>query len=230
MKNIIDEKPTTDPHGRLLYCTRFVSDDDIKNKRILDIGCGFGWFELNAIKRKAKHIIGIETTNNDLKTAKKSIKNDKVSFQIGSALKLPFKDKSFDTVVSWEVLEHIPKNGEKRMFQEVHRVLKPNGIFYLSTPNQSVLSNVLDPAWWLINHRHYTMGDLIALSEKNGFKVEKIVTRGSWWEIIGINNLYVSKWIFRRKPFFERNIQGKQDKEYQNNYGFTNIFIKSRRT
>ena len=42
MKNIVGETPMDPLHARLLFSTRFVSDTDIEDKTILDLGCGFG--------------------------------------------------------------------------------------------------------------------------------------------------------------------------------------------
>lgn len=226
MKNIIEEKPTDELHGRTLYNTKFVLDEDILNKKILDIGCGFGWFELNAEKRGAEKIVGIELEEKDLSTGKKYIQSEKIEFRQGSAIEIPLPNESFDTVVSWEVIEHIPKNTEDKMFKEVNRVLKNEGVFYLSTPYDSFFSKIFDPAWWLIGHRHYSTKILTNLAKQNGFEVEKIILNGGFWEILGINNLYIAKWIFRRRPFFENFINKKQNEEFQIKRGLVNIFIK----
>jgi ubiquinone/menaquinone biosynthesis C-methylase UbiE len=135
MKNLLNEKPNSKLIGRLKFTVKkFIKEKDVVNKKVLDIGCGYGWFELNALKRGVKEIHGIEITDEDLKTVRENIKDLRAKFKKGGALKLPFRDNYFDTVVSWEVIEHIPKNTEDRMFKEVSRVLKKNGIFYLSTP------------------------------------------------------------------------------------------------
>jgi len=226
MKNIINEKPSLELHGRPLYNTVFVDDSDLYCKTILDIGCGYGWFELNALKRGCNKIIGVELAENDLNTAKVNINNKRAEFQVGNAIELPFNDCLFDTVVSWEVIEHIPKNTETKMFNEVNRVLKIGGVFYLSTPLNNFFSNLFDPAWWLIGHRHYKKEKLIKLAKNNGFVVDKVNLNGGCWEILGINDLYLAKWIFRRRPFFETFINRKQDSEYKEKNGFTNIFLK----
>jgi len=66
------------------------------------------------------------------------------------------------------------------MFKEVFRVLKPGGRFYLSTPYSNVFSRFLDPAWWFINHRHYSANDLFGLANNNGFSIERISINGGW--------------------------------------------------
>lgn len=228
MKNIINTKPAEDLHGRILFTTAFIDDPDFKNKDILDVGCGYGWFELNILNKNCHKITGIEISENDLKTAKDNINNDNVKFEIGSAIQLPFYDNTFDTVVSWEVIEHIPKNTEYQMFFEINRVLKNNGVFYISTPLDN-LSKIFDPAWWLIGHRHYKKDNLIKFAKINGFKVEKIVLTGGLWEILGMNNMYIAKWLFRRAPFFKNFFNEKLDGEYKKEDGFVNIFIKFRK-
>jgi len=224
LKNIIDEKPTDPLSGRALFTTKFVSNLDIKGKRLLDVGCGYGWFELNALKRNCKRIVGIEVSDSDLETARKHIKNKKVFFRVGSAIDLPFKSNSFDTVVSWEVIEHIPKNMEKKMFQEIYRVLKHGGVFYLSTPNNNFLSNMFDPAWWLIGHRHYSKEQILNLSKKY-FSLSKFTTRGKWWDIVSILNLYISKWVFRRKPFLKDFINKLNNRDYKTK-GYVGLYVK----
>jgi SAM-dependent methyltransferase len=230
MKNILNEKPKTDLKGRLKYSVEFVSNEDIQNKNILDIGCGYGWCELNFLNRGVNKICGIEISENDLKTIKENIQSKKAEFKIGSAIQIPYPDNYFDTAVSWEVIEHIPKNNELKMFSEVSRVLKKNGMFYLSTPYENYLSNILDPAWWLIGHRHYTSKKLREYGEKNGFEVIEIKTCGGIFSLFSIINLYISKWIFRREPFFKDFFIRKDHEEYfDNKPGIFNIFIKYRK-
>jgi ubiquinone/menaquinone biosynthesis C-methylase UbiE len=226
MKNITEQKPTDALHGRTAFTVKFVEDKDLKDKKILDIGSGYGWFELHCLVKGAKHVTGIEIEEKDLVTAKKYIKNKQIDFEKGSATDIPLKNDSVDTVVSFEVIEHIPKNTEYKMFKEVNRVLKSGGAFYLSTPHRSVISTLLDPAWWLIGHRHYQRQELTKFANKTGFKVEKTTIRGGWYEVIWLLNLYISKWIFRRKPLCELYFQQKLTKEFQEKEGFTNIYFK----
>jgi ubiquinone/menaquinone biosynthesis C-methylase UbiE len=229
MKNILNQKPSLELNGRLRESVSFASDLDLQNKNVLDIGCGFGWFELNALNRGIKKITGTEISEDDLKTAKENVINEKVDFKVASALDLPFEDNSFDTVVSWEVIEHIPKNTEDKMFSEVKRVLKPNGVFYLSTPHKSFFSNIFDPAWWLIEHRHYEIDELKKFAENNGFEVLDFKIKGGFWSLFSSLNMYLSKWIFKRKPILESYFVGRENVEYGKENGFVDVFIKFRK-
>lgn len=225
MRNLLNEKPTKTLHGRLLASVNFVSDVDLVNKEVLDIGCGYGWCELNFLKRGVNKIVGLEISENDLIPAKENVRNDRVDFKVASGVNLPFENKSFDTVVAWEVIEHIPKNTETFMFKEVYRVLKLGGCFYLSTPHKSVLTNILDPAWWLIGHRHYSLKNLIKFAQNNNFEILESKVVGSWWTLFSIIDLYISKWILRRNKLFNNFLNKKEDEEFFSK-GFTNVFIK----
>lgn len=228
MKNILNEKPSKKLSGRLRKTFSFVDVKDITNKTIINVGCGYGWFELHAFKKKPKKIVGIEISENDLVTIRENIKNTNFSTKVGSAIDLPFKDRSADTIVSWEVIEHIPKNTEHKFFEEVHRVLKKNGVFYLSTPYRSFLSTTLDPAFWLIGHRHYSKKDFIKYAEANNFIIEKCDVTAGNWTVVSQLNTYISKWIFRRSPFFQDFFLRKEDAEYLKK-GTHNIFVKFRK-
>ncbi|MDO8657850.1 MAG: class I SAM-dependent methyltransferase [Candidatus Levybacteria bacterium] len=225
MKNIIGDKPNLPLHGRLLEAVSFVDKKDIYNKRVLDIGCGYGWYEVDALKKNPKKIYATEISAEDLSTIKTNLKNSKITYGIASAIDLPFKKNSIDTVVSWEVIEHIPENSEATMFTEVSSVLKKNGAFYLSTPNRHILSILFDPGWWLINHRHYSSSQLINFGKKNNLKLEKIQIKGGKWELIGLLLMYFSKWVLRRKTLLVKALNKRLDKEYGSN-GFMTIFIK----
>ncbi len=226
MINILGTKPDTILNGRKKFSIDYVDKKDLKNTRFLNIGCGFGWFELNILNYDIDGVIGIEITEEDLSTAKENVINKKVHFEISSAIDLPLDDNSFDTVVSWEVIEHIPKNKEMEMLREVNRVLKDNGILYLSTPYKSFFSTFLDPAWWLIGHKHYSKNSISMLAERSNFVINKMEVKGGWYEILSWWNLYIAKWVFRREPFLEHAMTSKVNKEWSQDKGFTNIFLK----
>lgn len=101
----------------LYYAQKFYQ----ANAKALDLGCGDGYWS-----EKLKQI-GYQTTSVDSEKRYKDI-------QIINANKpLPFPDNSFDLVWSLEVIEHLDK--PEQVFQEIKRVLKPNGHFILTTPN-----------------------------------------------------------------------------------------------
>lgn len=98
------------------------------NQIILDLGCGTGYFA-NVLSKKGK-VIGLEIEEESLKFAAKKYKN-KAKFVVGSGLDLPFKNNSFNVVLTSEVIEHVP--DDKTFLYEIKRVLKRNGTLILTT-------------------------------------------------------------------------------------------------
>ncbi|MBM4251408.1 MAG: class I SAM-dependent methyltransferase [Deltaproteobacteria bacterium] len=228
MKNLINEGSESELHGGQLYAVhRFVDRNDLEGMSVLDIGCGFGWFEHAALRLGIKKICALDVSDQDLAAVRKHITDQRVEFKVGSGIKLPYPDQTFDTVVSWEVLEHIPKGTEPEFFREIKRVIKPNGKIYLSTPHNSLLVNLLDPAYSLIGHRHYSLPQIAGLAANAGLHVETMTVKGGIFESLFILNLYIAKWIFRRRPFFEAWFHRVSDRRYmEQGAGTFQIFVK----
>lgn len=227
MRNILGEKPTDPLHGRLAFSAAWVAPEDLADRRVLDVGCGYGWFEQYALGCGTRFVVGTERSESDLETARTHIADPRVDFRTGDALAIPFEDATFDTVVSWEVIEHVPKGTEPRMFAEVRRVLRPGGHFYLSTPHRTPLANVTDPAWWLVGHRHYGVEQVRAFAENGGFDVVEITLRAGHWYILASLDMYVSKWLLRRAPVLSRLTRPAQEREFARD-GFAMLFAKLR--
>jgi len=104
-----------------------------KNEKILDVGCGTGFFASKAAKRQA-NIIGLDMSENMLKVAEKIAKknNLKIKFIKGNAEKLPFKNCSFDKVIAVDLIGHLP--NPQKFIKEVGRVIKNGGKFILAWP------------------------------------------------------------------------------------------------
>jgi len=96
---------------------------------ILDVGCGDG--SLRKYLAPSVFYIGLDIT--------KKWWDGTFDFVMADATKLPFKKSSFDNVVALELIEHL--FNPKRFIEEVHRVLKNDGLFVLSTPNIACLLN-----------------------------------------------------------------------------------------
>ncbi len=186
----------------------------LAGKRILDIGCSFGWLEKFALEKGALEAVGIEPEERSFFNARREVPRAK--FKIGRAEKLPFKDGAFNKVIMLEVLEHLPRGQEKRAFAEVNRVLAPSGTFILSTPNFTPLNVLLDPAWFF-GHRHYSLSWLEKELAKTGFKIEKATLYGGFWEVFRMIPHYIFKWFFwwedPFRGFFEEKMKLEQKKE-----------------
>lgn len=228
MINRLREKSSDKLSPRNSVFLDFIKIKNLHNKKILDIGCGFGWFEYS-VKNIVKKVIGIDINKYNIRKLKSEFRSKKVDFLVASALNIPFKDNFFDYVVSCEVIEHLPKNSEKYFFKEIVRVLKPGGKFFMTTPYKNIWSIFFDPAWWLIKHRHYSYNELKKMTKNIGLVEMDYQIVGGWWNLLGLLNMYISKWIFRREKFFKKFFDDKENKEMLRKDGFMNLFISFRK-
>ena len=104
----------------------------VKDKIVVDIASGAG-YGTNLIASKAKHVTGVDYSEDAIEYAKKLYSATNLKFIKGDALDLPFEDNSVDVVVSLETIEHL--TDPEKFVKEVKRVLRPNGVFIVSTPN-----------------------------------------------------------------------------------------------
>ena len=230
MHNILNQAPPEELHGRLAFTVgSFVPKSRVNGMSVLNIGCGYGWFEKWATNVGVAKMGAIDVTDTDLDTARKHVTDPRVEFKVGSAIEIPYPDASFDTVVSWEVIEHIPRNTEPKMFAEVRRVLKPGGHFLLSTPNRHWLSILLDPTVIPIDHRHYSFEFLEGIARAQGFVPVGHEVKCGFLEALDMWNLYVSKWIFRRDRFFKARSLRMTDYDYSRPRGFNTLFAHFRK-
>lgn len=114
----------------LHYLGDYVKEGD----KVLDIGCGNGRF-LEAVSNTDFQYTGIDSSRSFIKQARETY-GKRGAFVRGDALSLPFEDNSFDTIVSFGVLHHIPSKAYRKQFlAEARRVLKPGGIMIITVWN-----------------------------------------------------------------------------------------------
>ncbi|UCD55972.1 MAG: class I SAM-dependent methyltransferase [Candidatus Hydrogenedentota bacterium] len=97
---------------------------------ILDLGCGNGYFAKVALNKR------IHTgCDKDFPQARRARSSGAYQHtMVGDVCDLPFKDRSFDTIICNCVLEHVQDVG--RTLQEVFRVLAPGGMFVFTVPTE----------------------------------------------------------------------------------------------
>lgn len=110
---------------------------DLKNKQILDIGCGKGMVGfLIRTQRDLMNstLIGMDISKSFLSFSKKHNIYDKLV--VGDITKkLPFKDNSVDLIICSEVIEHMKKEIGEKLLNEIDRIVAKNGRVIITTPN-----------------------------------------------------------------------------------------------
>ena len=101
-------------------------ESELKHSDVLEIGTGAGIISHDLAKR-ARSLTSVDV--NDERTETEGYKYIRVE-----SPQLPFDDDVFDIVLSNQVIEHIPE--QDLHLAEALRVLRPNGVLYLATPNR----------------------------------------------------------------------------------------------
>lgn len=109
---------------------------DLNNKTVLEIGCGRGGFSNYLVR----HYTGITSlfacdySESALKIGRSvSSSQSKITWQQEDIQKLSFDNNTFDTIISCETIEHVPRPHSA--LRELYRVLKPEGRLVLTCPN-----------------------------------------------------------------------------------------------
>jgi ubiquinone/menaquinone biosynthesis C-methylase UbiE len=108
--------------------------DSQSGERILDIGCGDGYYDM-IIARPGARVVGIDISKKPLAKAQRHYRGEQFEFLYMNAEELAFDDAFFDKVVSFCVIEHF--NDDNRAMQQISRVLKPGGTFVFSADSLS---------------------------------------------------------------------------------------------
>lgn len=109
---------------------------------VLDVACGEGYGSA-LLAHVATQVIGIDIAEAAVAHARCTYRaHTNLRFEVGSCTALPLSDASVDRVVSFETLEHIAE--QPAFLREVARVLRPDGLFILSSPNKAEYSDRLN--------------------------------------------------------------------------------------
>ncbi len=105
-----------------------------QGENVLDVGCGDGVLPI-LLTEKGFDVTACDISEPNIVNAKKMAEekgfSDKIKFLVADAEHLPFKDKSFDVVISSHVLEHLP-DFDKGLF-EIKRVMKKRALIAMPT-------------------------------------------------------------------------------------------------
>ena len=124
-------------YHRYLFARDFCDDRDV-----LDLASGEG-YGTALLSQVANLAVGVEIDDSAVSAAQKEFSRPNLRFQQGDACTLPLEDASFDVVVSFETLEHL--HDQDKFLAEVRRVLRPGGLFIVSTPDRDIYSPVGTP-------------------------------------------------------------------------------------
>jgi 2-polyprenyl-3-methyl-5-hydroxy-6-metoxy-1,4-benzoquinol methylase len=170
-------------HAKILSILKFLPPSP--GDHVLDVGCGSGVVTafLGSLRARA---VGIDINQEAIGFAEEFYASEDVSFRLGAVDRLDENDGSVDKVYCIEVIEHIYKSQAETMLREFHRVLRPGGKLFLTTPNYRSMWPLIE---WAMDHsglfptlsghqhvEHYTTGALGKLCIEQKFEVVLMAT------------------------------------------------------
>lgn len=156
--------------------------------KLLDIGCSTGAF-MQSAKNMGWKVEGVEISYKAAAMAKK-LTNSKVF--IGKVEEFQ-SDEKFDAITAWEVLEHVEDPLE--FIESCQKLLKPNGILALSTPNWNspwVKKSNKDEHWPPFHLTFWNRFTIKTLFDKSNLKVIRNSEKPFAWE----EEVGKKKWLF----------------------------------
>lgn len=154
------------------FCAYKYAEPFAEGNLVLDLGCGTG-YGTHELSTKAYESVGIDIWKNGIRHCHREY-GKKNSFLVASGNSLPFKNDSFDLVVSFQVIEHIHPNAVLNYLEEIERILKYGGILIVSTPNKRLRLLPFQKPWNPDHKREYDAEELERLL-KSVFKKVKIL-------------------------------------------------------
>ncbi len=129
---------------------------DVKDKNILDLGCGAGDHDRKLIELGAKSVLGIDISKRMLEKAKKETDSDKIEYRLLSMNDIEEIDKKFDLVISSLAIHYIEDYDS--LCKKVYNLLNDGGYFVFShghpMDSAPVLKN-LEHRYVILNDKKY---------------------------------------------------------------------------
>jgi len=127
-------------HARIAYFDRI--DTRWEGLSTLDLGCG-GGFMSEALAGRGACVVGLDPWDTVIRVARAHSEGSglDIRYVVGAGESIPLDDNSMDRVVSVDVLEHVL--DLRRVLAEIHRVLRPGGLFFFDTVNRTWVSRTL---------------------------------------------------------------------------------------
>lgn len=117
---------------------------DLRGLKVLDLGCGFGWFCRWAREQGAAEVVGVDVSEKMLARARADTPNPAIAYRRADMEHLQLPPASFDLIYSSLALHYIERLSD--LLAQVHRALVPGGRFVFSAEHP-VFTAPAEPGW-----------------------------------------------------------------------------------
>jgi len=107
------------------------------NKTVLDFGCGTGYGS-SILATRARAVVGIDIDESALEWARDTHRKPTLEFRQNSDFGASLPSQYFDLVTCFEMIEHVTADHQQLIIDSFVKVLKPDGVLLISTPNPDI--------------------------------------------------------------------------------------------
>ncbi|MBQ8831303.1 MAG: class I SAM-dependent methyltransferase [Oscillospiraceae bacterium] len=134
---------------------------DVSGKKLLDLGCGYGWHCKYAAQQGAEAVLGIDQSENMIAEAKHRHPDERITYRVCALQDYEYPADDFDVVVSNLVLHYVEDLSS--VYKNVHKTLKKDGVFLVNIEhpvftagvNQSWIMKDDAPLYWPVDNYYY---------------------------------------------------------------------------
>ena len=98
---------------------------DFKDKRVLDLGCGYGWHCIYAMEHGASSVVGVDISHKMLKVAKEKTHFSQIEYRCCAIEDVDFPEESFDVILSSLAFHYVA--DYENLIKKIYRMLKAGG-------------------------------------------------------------------------------------------------------
>ncbi|MFH1961980.1 MAG: methyltransferase domain-containing protein [bacterium] len=158
--------------NRYQFASRYVA-----GKQVLDIACGTGYGSFSLINAGAKKVDGYDINDDVLEFAQKQYQHPDLKYQKGNIETFEASEK-YDVITCFETIEHIGDH-DSAISSLRQAMVDHEGMLIISSPNRPISSPRADSLYAKPRNnfhvREFTIVELTAILERNGFCVESVV-------------------------------------------------------
>lgn len=172
---------------------------DVSGKKVLDLGCGYGWHCKYAAQMGAAEILGIDSSEKMIAKAMAANADAGITYRVCNIEEYTYPENTYDFVISNLVLHYI--ENLEGIYQKVYRTLKQGGCFLFNIEHPAFTAGINQdwvydeqgkPLYWAIDDyyypgervtnflgqrvvkQHHTLTQILNTLLKNGFQIEAV--------------------------------------------------------
>ena len=172
---------------------------ELSGKKVLDLGCGYGWHCGYAWKQGASLVLGIDESERMIGEAKKRNPGEGITYRVCGMEEYEYPEKTYDLVVSNLALHYVEDLED--IYRKVFRTLKKGGIFLFNIEHPVFTAGVKEdwiydakgaPLYWPVDDyfypgervtsflrqevskQHHTLSQILMGLLRNGFALEAV--------------------------------------------------------